>query len=355
MLKKVASRWEFVTEEALETFLAEHLQYLGLSLLKRQYVAIEDRSDIIAADPQGQVSIIELKNSDDSGLVAQLTRYYDRLIEDRPFSPLADYSLEVKLVAIAPIFKRQNLIDRKYSRLDITLLRHEIHQEGEQLFLMLIDHDEQLPTIRIPIPSTAAPDEQSSSLEKRTLKNILAKWSPEEKTGVLALRDRLLSISKMEETTPTGRVLYERGQKFCAEVRYNETIGQAALFLWLPEAYINHTGRGAIGVVIPSTGLRAFLLTVRQSTRMFVSTDWQVFDKLVYMERGHNIDNIRTMQGMQWDAKADEIKRWGTKSYGIGPLSMYLKHVLADESANRLDTLIDFAINNWKERTVGVK
>jgi hypothetical protein len=253
MLKKVANHWEFVTEEALETFLAEHLQYLGLSLLKRQYVAIEDRSDIIAADPKGQVNIIELKNSDDSGLVAQLTRYYDRLIEDRPFSPPVDYSLEVRLVAIAPIFKRQNLIDRKYSRLDITLLRHEIHQADEQLFLMLIDYDEQLPTIRIPIPSTAVPDEQPTSLEKRTLKNILAKCSPEEKTGVLALRDRLLSVPKMEETTPTGRVIYGRGQRFCAEVRYNDTLEQVALFLWLPEAFINHTGRGAIGVVIPST------------------------------------------------------------------------------------------------------
>jgi RecB family endonuclease NucS len=59
--------------------------------------------------------------------VKQLTRYYDNLLDTKPFAQQIDYNLPVKLIALAPTFHRHNYIDRMHCKLDIDFLQVEIN------------------------------------------------------------------------------------------------------------------------------------------------------------------------------------------------------------------------------------
>ncbi|MBC8120694.1 MAG: DUF91 domain-containing protein, partial [Gemmatimonadaceae bacterium] len=173
MLKHSAGRWVFVSEQALEGFLSEHLEELGLTLLQRQYVAVEDRSDLLAVDESGALVILELKNVEDSGIVAQLTRYYSTVIQERPHSGRVDYSLPVRLIAIAPGFRRQNFVDRKYSRLDFVFLRHSIEENATGLTLHLTDVDGGQADVLIPVEGEYARPDPAAEISNRILKGIV--------------------------------------------------------------------------------------------------------------------------------------------------------------------------------------
>jgi RecB family endonuclease NucS len=86
-LRKTGSGWEFANEEALEDFVEVHLQsLLGLTVIKRQFTVNEQRCDIIAVDENKRLVVLELKNGEDRYVVQQLTRYYDALLEHKPFA-----------------------------------------------------------------------------------------------------------------------------------------------------------------------------------------------------------------------------------------------------------------------------
>ncbi|MGB3513772.1 MAG: endonuclease NucS domain-containing protein [Microcoleaceae cyanobacterium] len=122
-LIKSASGREFATEEILENFLYEHLEILlGLRVLDRQYIVNSQRCDILAVDSQKKLVVLELKNIEDRGIVQQLTRYYDALLDEQPFSDKVDYRQPVRLIAITPNFHRDNFTDRKYHTLDFQFL-----------------------------------------------------------------------------------------------------------------------------------------------------------------------------------------------------------------------------------------
>ncbi|MGB3192685.1 MAG: endonuclease NucS domain-containing protein, partial [Limnoraphis sp.] len=112
-LRKTGSCWEFESEEALEDFLFSHLEeILSWTVIQRQYIVNGQRCDLLATDKTGRLVVIELKNVEDRGIVQQLTRYYHALLEEQPFRDRIDYDKPVDLVAIAPSFHRDNLIDR---------------------------------------------------------------------------------------------------------------------------------------------------------------------------------------------------------------------------------------------------
>ncbi|MBR8836968.1 MAG: DUF91 domain-containing protein [Stigonema ocellatum SAG 48.90 = DSM 106950] len=58
--------------------------------------------DILALDENKQLVIIELKNDEDRYIIQQLTRYYDNLVDERPFAQQIKYNEPVRLIAIAP-------------------------------------------------------------------------------------------------------------------------------------------------------------------------------------------------------------------------------------------------------------
>ncbi|MBD2341801.1 DUF91 domain-containing protein [Calothrix sp. FACHB-156] len=121
-LRKTGTGWEFASEAALEDFVWNHLsQLLDLVPLKRQYAVRGEICDILALKQTKQLVILELKNTEDRYIVQQLTRYYDNLLDEKPFAEKIDYNQPVRLLAIAPSFHRHNLIDCKYNLLKIDL------------------------------------------------------------------------------------------------------------------------------------------------------------------------------------------------------------------------------------------
>lgn len=117
-LRQIGLSWEFENEEALESFFCKHLHLLfQWKIIERQYSVNSQRCDILAIDKNKQLVIIEFKNIEDRGIVQQLTRYYDALLEEKPLGSEVNSDKPVHLVAIAPSFHRDNFIDRKYHRL----------------------------------------------------------------------------------------------------------------------------------------------------------------------------------------------------------------------------------------------
>ncbi|NEP75695.1 MAG: DUF91 domain-containing protein [Okeania sp. SIO2G4] len=141
-LIKNGSGWEFVSEEILEDFLDENLEILlGLKVLDRQYIVNIQRCDILAIDSQEKLVVLELKNVEDRGIVQQLTRYYDALLDEKPFSDKVDYRQPVRLVAITPSFHRDNFTDRKYHTLDFQFLEFSVISDGNNFYFCLKDID----------------------------------------------------------------------------------------------------------------------------------------------------------------------------------------------------------------------
>jgi RecB family endonuclease NucS len=57
-------------------------------------------------DENKRLVVLELKNGEDRYVVQQLTRYYDALLEHKPFADRVDYDRPVRLIAITPKFHR---------------------------------------------------------------------------------------------------------------------------------------------------------------------------------------------------------------------------------------------------------
>lgn len=141
VLRKTGDGYEFSSEYALEEFLWEHLEQLfQVKPIARQHSAKGEFCDILAVNNK-QLSILELKNTEDRYIVQQLTRYYDNLLDLKPFAEQIDYSLPVKLIALAPSFHRHNYIDRKYSNLDIDFLQITVVCKSQDFYLQLTNLD----------------------------------------------------------------------------------------------------------------------------------------------------------------------------------------------------------------------
>lgn len=85
-LKKTGQEWRFTNEAALEDFIWDNLKPLfNLTPLKRQFFVRGEVCDILAVDDNRQLVVLELKNTEDRYVVQQLTRYYDNLLEVKPF------------------------------------------------------------------------------------------------------------------------------------------------------------------------------------------------------------------------------------------------------------------------------
>ncbi len=114
---------------------------LGYIPLQRQYVCNGEVGDILATAPDRSLVVLELKNVEDRYLIQQLTRYYANLIEEHPFEKQVNYSLPVKLVAVAPDYHRHNLIDRQHSRLEFQLWQFTVVGQPDDLSLQLTKLD----------------------------------------------------------------------------------------------------------------------------------------------------------------------------------------------------------------------
>lgn len=195
--------------------------------------------DILATDLNKQLVVIELKNTIDRYIVQQLTRYYDSLQTHQPFSGQVNYSLPIRLVAIAPQFHKHSFIDRRHSLLTYQFASFRIIQTSiENLHFELVDTDT-AQTWSIAIPSKFHQAIASIFAERteatthnipsppRSLKKILVGTSPQTEARILAVREQILNFDpRMREVGLTTRTQYgfAKGDKdiyqgkLCAEI-----------------------------------------------------------------------------------------------------------------------------------------
>ncbi|HEY9880520.1 MAG TPA: endonuclease NucS domain-containing protein, partial [Leptolyngbyaceae cyanobacterium] len=119
---QVGEKWQFGSEFELEEVVWQSLpKLLNLKPFKRQFCVRGQFCDILALDNQQRLVVIELKNTEDRYVAQQLTRYYDALKEAAPFDQEIDIR-HIRLIAIAPSFHQDTLIDCKYNLLRIELI-----------------------------------------------------------------------------------------------------------------------------------------------------------------------------------------------------------------------------------------
>jgi RecB family endonuclease NucS len=256
--------WTFSTEESLEDFVWSHLPRLfSLQPLKRQLGVRGEFCDILAVDEDGQLTIIELKNCEDRYVVQQLTRYFDNLYSEKPLDAHIDYSRPIRLIAIAPSFHRHNYIDQKYNKLNIEFLTFQLALESGNLFFEIHQFQERLSSIKIPLPEhllnsevAHSPNLQIIPAPPKALTKILDEHFEEQKSNILAIRDRILSFDERIGEIST-RVVQRYGlkknakdiyrSKLCTEFysqSFKNDFYSFKISLWLPYANERYIRRG---------------------------------------------------------------------------------------------------------------
>lgn len=237
LLQKNGSEWGFVNEEALENFLYQNLgQLFDITPLAQQYNVESQRCDILAVGDRKKLFVLELKNAEDRGIVQQLTRYYDALLEDKPFGDRVDYDKPVQLIAIAPSFHRDNFTDKKYHTLDFQFLEFSVIESRDKFYLRLRDVDSDTVS-QVKIPYQKPKTDLDLPPIPPALAKLLNKCEPSQQQKILEIREKILLFdNRMQEVASANSIKYGNGtaknSKFCAEfMSYKDEI---ILFLWIP-------------------------------------------------------------------------------------------------------------------------
>lgn len=230
--------WKFQSELYLEDFVWNNLESLfQLKCLARQYCINYQICDILAIDEKKQLTILELKNTEDRYVIQQLTRYYDAIKENQPFKENINYQLPIRLLTLAPSFHQHNLIDLKYNKLIFELLTFRILTDEAQKFCFELCKIEKEAVIKLNISKKFHPflvqasekSDKSVVTQSRpplSLRKLTESLSLEQERYVLAIRDRLLGYDeRMREKGFTKRTVYGLGKgdkdiyktKLCAE------------------------------------------------------------------------------------------------------------------------------------------
>ena len=233
----------FQSEADLEYYIESKFNtiFSDLILVKRQYTIRTQRCDLLCCYKSNkQAVIIELKNEGDRGIVAQLIRYRKALLVKKPFADQIDYSLSIKLIAIAPIFHEDNYTDKEASKFenDFEFLQFSINNYNNTGKFKLRDrtHDIPYPIFGLPEIPTGY-DTSSNSLPVFT-QNFRSNLPLEYRNDFNALRSLLIVQPKIKEmVSPTYRkILYGtgEGENHKKLVEITNTGKGVQLFLWLP-------------------------------------------------------------------------------------------------------------------------
>ncbi|RCJ20220.1 recombinase RecB [Nostoc sp. ATCC 43529] len=338
-LRKTGSGWEFASEAALEDFVWDNLQQLsGLIPLKRQYAVKGEICDILALNETRQLVILELKNTEDRYIVQQLTRYYDNLLDEKPFSEQIDYSLPVRLVAIAPSFHRHNLIDRKHTKLIVDFLQVTVAQINQNFHLQLQDIDtNQIWSIPIPYQELDISTVSSNISEPpQLLLDWLGACTGEEQQAILKLREKILSFDEriQEEIQRRNTIRYGKGKnKPVAELCFQKKTNKPVIFLWLPT---------------PSSLLFTQKRQVIGRMRLWM-------DGAVVTYAGHIPEGFGRMRlQSEWDAMPREQRPrnlyWSLSYKSFSPVGINTYKELIP-NPDSLESLVDLALSKWSART----
>ena len=320
--------WQFGSEYELEETVWKNLKpLLNLTPFKRQYSVRGQFCDILALDAQQRLVVIELKNAEDRYVVQQLTRYYDALVEEKPFQADLNLKESIRLIAIAPIFHRDTLIDCKYHGLKFELYTFKITSKNNALQLQLtytgtnetsLIRLAQTPDLTNNAPTTEIAD------PPRKLLNWLSHSAKPEFDGFLQARKQILSFdSRMKEIIESQKIIYGRGKtKPCAEIRMIKLIDdkEPALFLWLPDLEDKpHVLR----------------------MQLVIDKNWEKVAAMGYSPSSTKIRRI-----WNFPQCIEYMQRIRYKN----SLKLYKKVMSADRKACLPPRLIDFALETWKAR-----
>ncbi|MBD2105325.1 endonuclease NucS domain-containing protein [Leptolyngbya sp. FACHB-261] len=333
-------RFFFESEEALEDFVWENLgEILNLNPIKRQHFTDKQVCDLLAVNENQQLTIIELKNSEDRYIVQQLTRYYDALLEERPFSEKIDYNRSIRLVAISPCFHKHNFVDRKHHALPFEFFSFEITRIDDGLYFELKNVDNgQVIKVRIPgqlegskvFSTVSEPIPNLKAPHPKPLQKFLEEISKEEQEKILYIRDKMLSFNEqMKEITEGTTILYglKKGQNdiyrssICGELftRNFKDWSEKGLALWLP--YPKLTG-GGMSFCKP---------LVKNTVRIKVETsDWENIIRL-------SIIKSRRHWGAVNSHTPQEYMRIHTALTG------------STKAISTLNDLLEVTLKNWQE------
>ncbi|MBW4692381.1 MAG: DUF91 domain-containing protein [Lyngbya sp. HA4199-MV5] len=296
MLHRRKKKLFFKSERDLEDFVWVHLHELfSLRGLKRQYAIKQDICDILAVDEAKQLTILELKNTTDRYIVQQLTRYYDRLITEKPFVSEINYDLPVRLIAIAPTYHEHNLIDQKYSFLNIEFLTYEVLELEDQSIRFMLNGLDQSRHTEILIPSSQDHEENQSERSEEEIKQdkvdkILhhyVKVRCAHKLGLPDVSPAELAASsakftakgskvykiQLDEYTPSGSPRF-------VSVRVPSTIGVIKFWRWVAENVPAAIGVKAEGSTLPIYHTRGEQLNQVDESKLD-QVDIEVVDCLV--------------------------------------------------------------------------
>ncbi|MCX5982924.1 endonuclease NucS domain-containing protein [Anabaena sp. AL93] len=243
-LQKTDQGWKFIDESELETFVWENLEEIfQLKPLTRQLYIKGEICDIVAISKNNQLTIIELKNTEDRYVINQLTRYYENLAEEQPFKDNVDYNQEINLFAICPNFHRHNLIDKKHSRLNFDLFTFSIlYKESEFYFsLSHIHNQSEEKLIKINYQQVNLQNQQNDHIPEppRLLLDWLGALTNTELENLTQIRQQILSFDqRIEEIIVNKSIVYasKYGKdklRRCAEFSFDRKSKKIILFLWL--------------------------------------------------------------------------------------------------------------------------
>jgi RecB family endonuclease NucS len=245
MLSNVALRrngegWAFSSEAAVEDFVWNNLEeLLQLTPLKKQYPVRGEVCDILALNDKKQLIILELKNTEDRYVVQQLTRYFDNLLEEKPFKKEVDYSLPIHLIAAAPSFHKHNFIDRKYNTLNIDFLLISVTKIS-QIFYLNLENVDTKKTWSLQIPYQEidiAPLSENVPEPPDFLLDWLGSCTLEEQQAILKLREKVLNFDERicETSEEKNTIRYQKSKtRPVSEIFFQKSKSQIIVFLWLP-------------------------------------------------------------------------------------------------------------------------
>jgi len=211
--------WQFDCELSLEDFFWQNLKsLLNLTQLDRQYRINNQVVDILSVSPNQQIVLLELKNTEDRYVVQQLTRYYKVLSSEKPFSNQVDYSLPIRLIAIAPTFHPHNFIDQEFNSLKVEFFTFTIFQREKKFWFELkqVDtnwmRDCEIPSSfhqRILSERQKLKVLPIASKPPASLWKLIANLSQPRQSYILEIRDKILSFdSRMIEVGKTTSTCY---------------------------------------------------------------------------------------------------------------------------------------------------
>ncbi|MBD2523199.1 endonuclease NucS domain-containing protein [Nostoc sp. FACHB-133] len=341
-LIKTGNSWKFATEADLEDFVWANLKELfGLIPLKRQYYVNGQICDILALNENKQLVVLELKNGEDRYIVQQLTRYYEALLENKPFQEEVDYGQPIWLIAIKPNFHRDNFTDRKYSHLSIQFLQFQILVANQNFYLELKDLDNgKLSKVEINYQERDVNEDIPAP--PRAIINRLSKCdnsSENEREAVLRIRKKILGFDKrIQEIVKPNSIEYGKGKnKLCAEFYFGSTFygfqGRPNLFLRLPEPDPHY----------------------RQTTlRMHICSDKDLttFSRIIHYPRAFISNKNRVSNLYEYPSFIETIKRCVEgESLNERPRICYEKYEkLILSGTNSLEILVDIALDTWLKR-----